>query len=401
MKKTLAQFEFQTQDGATYWLPLFIDHLSENQFITIEEQLNELLRAHVNEISQVTFQQFDEDSPKQLEVVGAYIEKKRNGELMVFAPYEKKEDVFQQLDHSPEINFRQDFTHYQCPVIEEKSGLTTLESGRKMPVTSITGAFHAAQTLHYTVVRLKEDSAPILPKPLNAKGWGRSTGFLIGLIVSMSLVLTAFNWRTSSFVDYDPPSHTWDDVEEEIILNTVQRKAPEPPKPRPENHSKAVAEPVFVEPEPDPKQMTVEFPGPDPDPIVIEGIAHTPEMVIEEKVFTIVERMPVFMGCEHIENDEERDQCTVEKMYSQLEEFQQFPREAVEMGITGTVYISFVIDQNGKVTNVNVLKGVRGGKMLDKEAERMVALLPTFVPGQQRMKNVSVRYNIPIKFTLK
>ncbi len=59
------------------------------------------------------------------------------------------------------------------------------------------------------------------------------------------------------------------------------------------------------------------------------------------------------------------------------------------------------VDKNGKVSNVEVLRGVAGGKALDDEAVRMVKTLPDFTPGKQRGKSVQVRYSIPIKFSLK
>ena len=74
---------------------------------------------------------------------------------------------------------------------------------------------------------------------------------------------------------------------------------------------------------------------------------------------------------------------------------------AKEAGISGTVFVNFVIGQDGKVKDIKVLRGVPGGKMLDEEAIRVIKKLPPFNPGKQRGKPVSVSYNLPVRFILR
>ena len=69
-----------------------------------------------------------------------------------------------------------------------------------------------------------------------------------------------------------------------------------------------------------------------------------------------------------------------------------------ENNITGRVFVSFVVDKTGKVSNVKILRGV--DKYLDAEAVRVVSSLPRFKPGKQRGKPVKVQYNVPISFKL-
>ena len=71
---------------------------------------------------------------------------------------------------------------------------------------------------------------------------------------------------------------------------------------------------------------------------------------------------------------------------------------AKENNITGRVFVSFVVDKTGIVTNVKILRGV--DKYLDAEALRVVSSLPRFTPGKQRGKSVKVQYNVPISFKL-
>lgn len=107
-----------------------------------------------------------------------------------------------------------------------------------------------------------------------------------------------------------------------------------------------------------------------------------------EEIFTIVEEMPQFPGGE---------QAMIKYIYDNI----KYPPLAREAGITGTVYISWVVNREGKVTNVEILRGVKGGKDLDKEAERVIGSMPGWKPGKQNGRPASVKYNMPIKFSLK
>ncbi|MEY3342887.1 MAG: hypothetical protein RL090_571, partial [Bacteroidota bacterium] len=71
---------------------------------------------------------------------------------------------------------------------------------------------------------------------------------------------------------------------------------------------------------------------------------------------------------------------------------------AIEAGVTGTVFITFVIGKDGKVENVKVLRGIGGG--CDDEAVRVVSNMPAWLPGKQRGQPVMVQFNLPIKFSL-
>jgi protein TonB len=76
----------------------------------------------------------------------------------------------------------------------------------------------------------------------------------------------------------------------------------------------------------------------------------------------------------------------------------KYPQMARESGIQGTVYVTFVVERNGNVTDVKVLRGIGGG--CDEEAIRVIQAMPPWVPGKQRGKPVRVQFNMPIRFTL-
>jgi periplasmic protein TonB len=79
----------------------------------------------------------------------------------------------------------------------------------------------------------------------------------------------------------------------------------------------------------------------------------------------------------------------------------RYPTLAREMGREGTVLISFVIDETGKVTDVKVLRGLIGGKDLEQEALRVIEKMPPWSPGKMNGVPVRVRQIIPVKFTLR
>ena len=76
----------------------------------------------------------------------------------------------------------------------------------------------------------------------------------------------------------------------------------------------------------------------------------------------------------------------------------KYPPMAKEYNITGKVYVRFVVDKSGSVTNVEVVRGV--DKSLDAEAVRVIKSLPKYKPGKQRGKAVKVMFTVPINFTL-
>ncbi len=105
----------------------------------------------------------------------------------------------------------------------------------------------------------------------------------------------------------------------------------------------------------------------------------------EKEVFTVVEQMPVFPG-------------GTDKLMSYLSSNITYPVKAKQEGIQGRVFVSFVVEADGAVSNVKVLRGIGGG--CDQEAIRVVSAMPKWTPGMQRGEAVRVRYNLPIKFTL-
>ncbi len=106
-----------------------------------------------------------------------------------------------------------------------------------------------------------------------------------------------------------------------------------------------------------------------------------------DPVFTIVEKMPKYIDGE-------------EGLFKYLSRNLKYPKKEKDNGISGTVYVQFIVNKYGKVEQAEIKRGVSGGPNLDTEALRIVNSLE-FVPGEQNGKKVSVYYNLPIKFSLK
>ena len=123
---------------------------------------------------------------------------------------------------------------------------------------------------------------------------------------------------------------------------------------------------------------------------------------VEEPLETVDwqdERMPIFPGeCEQIEDAEEQAMCTERNIIIHVTSNQIYPDKALEEEISGKVIVEFVLNENGVVEDVKVIKGVH--ELLDQEAIRVVKTLPVFTPAMQRGKAVKLKYTIPVNFKM-
>lgn len=109
------------------------------------------------------------------------------------------------------------------------------------------------------------------------------------------------------------------------------------------------------------------------------------EEVAEDVLFVVVEVMPEFPGGQ-------------EALQKFLAENLKYPEEGLESSSSGTVYVSFEVDTNGKIINPVILRGI--GKAFDDEVLRVIGLMPKWKPGLQRSKPVRVRMSFPVKFSI-
>lgn len=118
------------------------------------------------------------------------------------------------------------------------------------------------------------------------------------------------------------------------------------------------------------------------------------------KFFVIVEEMPVYPGCEVEATVKDRNDCTNEKIFNHVIKNTQFPSLPDNKKYDGIVYVNFLIDRNGNVDSVNIIKSFPGNhsELFNNEAIRVINSLPKMTPAKQKGKNVKVKYTIPLKF---
>ncbi len=204
----------------------------------------------------------------------------------------------------------------------------------------------------------------------------------IGLAIALGAALVAFEWKHYERPEVDLGTLEIDFIEEEDIPITRQEPPPPPPPPEPSQELVIVDDDVELE-----EEFTIDM---DAD-VFTEVQEFTPiefeeeEEVEEDVIFTVVEDQPQFPG-----GEEARQRF--------LEENLRYPQMAREAGIQGTVFVTFVVETDGSVTDVQVLRGIGGG--CDQEAVRVVEMMPRWEPGRQRGQPVRVQFNMPIRFRL-
>ena len=204
----------------------------------------------------------------------------------------------------------------------------------------------------------------------------------IGLIISLLVAWLAFEHKSYDKRDYTEIIRAAENLEEEMVEITQQ----EQPKPQPMEMPKQTTQLEIVNDDVEVEDIEINVETTQEEviqeytPVEVEE-----EEVVEQEVFTIVEQMPSFPGGD-------------EKMYKYLGNNIKYPQVARETGIQGRVVVNFVVEPDGSVSNVKVLRGIGGG--CDEEAMRVVKAMPKWTPGKQRGKAVRVSYTLPVVFKL-
>ncbi len=221
-------------------------------------------------------------------------------------------------------------------------------------------------------------------------GRGSSVYFSIGLAFMMFMSYSAVNFKAFDKKESSSEMLSMDLLDEEDVPITEQIKPPPPPPPPPP--APEVIE--IVEDEEEVEETIIESTESDED-LEIEDLEIDE---IEEDVevpFAVIENVPVFPGCEKGNNEKKR-KCMSEKIAKFVQ--RKFNTDlAGDLGLTGRQRISviFKIDKNGNVTGV---RARAPHPRLEKEAQRVINLLPKMQPGKQRGKAVIVPYSLPIIF---
>jgi periplasmic protein TonB len=207
----------------------------------------------------------------------------------------------------------------------------------------------------------------------------------IGLVIALGLSWMAFEWRTyeGGLMDLGSLDALTDD-EDMLVTN----RTPPPPPPAPIEIFKIVDNKIDIE---ELDLISTE----------IDDDAMVDIMEVEsEEVFNFVnvENKPIFPGCENMATEEERFNCFNIKTRQFIGKNFEFPEMARQMGIQGKVWVSFIIEKDGRITDVAVDRGV--DKLLDEEAIRVVRMFPKMTPAKVGGRSVRMRYSLPINARL-
>ena len=209
------------------------------------------------------------------------------------------------------------------------------------------------------------------------------TYVLMGLVLVLSICYVAFEWTEKEVTKYEVNDTDFFFEEEIDIQQTTQETPPPPPPP-------AVQEvEVLNVVEDDVETETIEINTED-DKDVEVVIAPPVEAPVEEEeeevIFVVVESMPEFPGGQ-------------QAMMRYIAENIKYPVIAQENGIQGRVICQFVVEKDGKVTDIQVVRS-SGNDSLDQEAVRVINSMPKWKPGEQQGKLIRTKYTIPINWIL-
>ena len=205
--------------------------------------------------------------------------------------------------------------------------------------------------------------------------------FEIGFILALLFVISAFSLKDYDKQIYTPVSLKDDGLATEIVPITVQKKKPIPLPPPQISNIKIVKDFVNTD-----ETFSIDVNIDEEEGYEIYIPANEPEDDTDETPpFIIVQDMPMFPG-------------GTSELMRYLATNIKYPPYAKEAGIQGRVFINFIVETDGSITNVKILRGIGGG--CDEEAIRVVKNMPKWKPGMQRGKPVRVPFNLPVKFTL-
>ena len=210
----------------------------------------------------------------------------------------------------------------------------------------------------------------------------------MGMIVGLAVLFVGFEWGTKDVQVVSADEGVADIIAEEEIEITRPENTPPPPPPPP---APAVAE-VLTVVEDDVELEQQDIVSSEDDATAAQTETFVAPVVEEEEeeesaqqIFTVVEKQPEFPG-------------GTAELFKYLSKAIKYPVIAQENGIQGRVVCSFVVNRDGSIVDIQVMRGV--DPSLDKEAIRVISEMPKWKPGEQRGKPVRVRFILPVQFRL-
>ena len=216
--------------------------------------------------------------------------------------------------------------------------------------------------------------------------------FAVGMVLMLALTYMTINYKSYEKDAIDIGQLDYDDLDEEEIPITNQEIIPPPPPP-------VVPEEIdIVEDEKEIEETVIESTETDQEEEIVE-VEEVEVEEIEEDIevpFSVIENVPIFPGCEKEKGNNAKKQCMSDKISRFVNK--KFNTElAGDLGLSGRqrINVIFKIDKNGNIVGIQSRAPHPG---LEKEAKRVIGLLPKMKPGKQRGKAVIVPYSLPILF---
>ena len=213
----------------------------------------------------------------------------------------------------------------------------------------------------------------------------KTTNLLIGAIMILAILFVGFEWSERDKKVTTDTGIADVVFEEEIIPITEQEQPKQAPPPPEAPKVEEVLE--IVENDADVQESTIQ--ASDDTQQAVE-VKYTPveveeEEVEEQQIFQVVEEMPEFPG-------------GMGECMKFLGKNIKYPTISQENGVQGRVIVQFVVNRDGSIVDPVVVRGV--DPYLDKEALRVISMMPKWKPGKQRGKAVRVKYTVPVMFRL-
>jgi protein TonB len=206
--------------------------------------------------------------------------------------------------------------------------------------------------------------------------------FNIGLVITLLIVVMAFEYHSNDNTDIVDLSNNRNNLDEIIEVPPTEQPPPPPPK---------IQQPVIIE-VPDEEEIKDEI------KIEIDVEVTTDTKVEEIRIAPIVEEKEDVDQIFLVVEETATPKGGMSAFYKFVADRMKYPAQARRMGIEGRVFVEFVINRDGSITDVKAIKGIGAG--CDEEAVRVVQSAPPWNPGKQRGKPVRQRYVVPIIFKL-
>ena len=206
----------------------------------------------------------------------------------------------------------------------------------------------------------------------------------IGLIVALALVIWAFAWTPKEVV-VEKVDLNKAPVEQEMV--EITRQEEQKPQQPPKKAEITVITDMLEVVKNDTKITTeLNFADFDEDVEIVQQVAVEEEVIEEEPPFLVAETMPSFQGGD------------LNAFRNWVQSKVRYPAIAQENGISGRVVLTFVIEKDGRLTNIQVLQ--TPDRSLSEEAVRVLQQSPKWSPGKQRNQPVRVKYTLPVDFRI-